>query len=251
MQLLYRIGALALITALAACGGKGGEDDAAPAAAIGPVVPVVSTLTFPLKAAHDLLLASVVESADLYAKGRPETASVDGLCSGELILTRPEINFPQVFEGVHRKFVINTVKTTYRNCPASNANESTIVYYNDQYLPLGSSAPGVYGVWPALAAIPGSVTVGMFGQIGTEQFYSDSTRTTPLGRAVHSYAVEPDTAKTAIVNLITQRFDVDDQLQYTVQLRRRISQDRLFPIVSWEKQDAAPSTMHVIFRRTI
>lgn len=251
MQLLYRIGALALITALAACGGKGGEDDAAPAAAIGPVVPVVSTLTFPLKAAHDLLLASVVESADLYAKGRPETASVDGLCSGTLILTRPEINYPQVFEGVQRQFVINTVKTTYRNCPGSDTNESTFVYYNDQYLPLGSSAPGSYGVWLTPAVYPGSVIVGMRGPVGTEKFYTNSSKGVPTGSAVHSYAVEPDTAKTAIVNLITQRFDVDDQLQYTVQLRRRISQDRLFPIVSWEKQDAAPSTMHVIFRRAI
>lgn len=250
MQLHYRIGAFALFIALAACGGKG-DDDAPPAAAIGPVVPVVSTLTFPLKAAHDLLVTFGEQTSTLYAKGTPDTASVDGVCSGTLVVTGTSINFPQPFKGVPRQFAINGLQTTYRNCPASNANESTMVYYNDQYLPLGSNAPGAYGVWSALAVIPGSVTVGMFGQIGTEQFYSDSTMHTPLGRVDHSYVVEPDTATTAIVNLISQRFDVDNQLQYTVQERRRISQDTLFPMVSWEKQDAAPSTLHVIFRRAI
>lgn len=249
MQLHYRVGALALIALLVACGGKGGDDAASPAAAIGPAAPVASTLDFPLRAAHASLVLLGEPTATLWAKGTAETASVNGMCSGTLVLNATPITFPRGFEGALRQFSISSVQAVYSNCTPSSMNESIFVYYDDSYLPLGSTADGAYSVWPTPAAFPGSVTVGMSGAIGTEQFYTDSTQATPLGRVDYSYVVEPDTATSAIVNLIARRFDAANQLQTTVQQRRRIRQDTLFSMVSWEKQDAVPPNLHVIFRR--
>lgn len=247
MQLLYRIGTLALIALLVACGGKG-DDDAAvpPAAAVGPVA---STLGFPLRAAHAALVLLGQPTATLWARGSEQTASVNGLCSGTLALSAAPINFPQVFEGVRRQFAINAAQAAYTNCPLGNTNEYTVVYYDDNYLPLGSVGPGSYSVWPTPAVYPVTVTVGMSGTIGTEQLYTDSTRNTSLGRVDYSYVVEPDTATSAIVNVVAQHFDAANQLQYTVQQRRRIKQDTLYSMVSWERQDAAPSNLRLIFRR--
>jgi hypothetical protein len=89
----------------------------------------------------------------------------------------------------------------------------------------------------------------MSGAVGTEDFFTDHTRATPLGRVDYSFVVEPDTATSAIVNVIAQRFDAANQLQTTIQQRRRIRQDTLYSLVSWEKQDAVAPNLHVIFRR--
>ncbi len=250
MQLHYRIGALALITLLAACGGKGGDDAGAPAAAVTPVVPVASTLDFPLRAANALVALGGEPTVTMWAKGTPDTASVNGTCSGTLVLNATPINYPQPFGNTGRtQFSINSSHTTYSNCAPSSSDTSVVVFYDDHYLALGSEGDGAYSVWPTLAAYPGMVTVGMSGVVGTEQFYTDRTMVTALGRVDYSYVVEPDTATSAIVNVISKRFDATNQLQYTIQQRRRIRQDTSFSMVSWEKEEPVPSTMHVIFRR--
>ncbi len=248
MQLHYRIGALALIVLLVACGGKGEGDEAA-AAAVTPVVPVASTLAFPLRAANAVVALRGEPAVALYARGTADSPSTLGMCSGTLVLTATSINYPQLFAGVLKQFSINTVKTTYSNCSPLSSESQLVVYYDDNYLLLGSEGTGIYSEWPTPAAFPVAVTVGMSGAIGTERLYTDRTKLTPLGKYDYSYVVEPDTATTAIVNVITQRFDAANQLQYTVQQRRRIRQDTFFEMVSWEKQDATPPAMHVIFRR--
>lgn len=249
MQFHYRIGALALIALLVACGGKGSDDDAVPAAALTPVVPVASTLGFPLRAAHAVVTLRGENTVSLWAKGTAETASVNGLCSGTLVLNATPINYSQSFEGSPVQFSINSISTTLINCDPVRSDAQAVIFYDGNYLPLGSEGPGIYSRWTTLAQFPGTVTVGMSGTVGTEQLYTDSTKTTPLGKIDYSYVVEPDTATSAIVNLIARRFDAANQLQHTVQQRRRIRVDSTFELVSWEKQNAAPSTMHLIFRR--
>lgn len=248
MQLHYRMGACALLALLVACGGKG-DDDAPPAAAATALVPVASTLAFPLRDANKVLALLGERSATFWAKGTAETASVNGMCSGTLVLTATPINYWQVFDYVLRAFSINTVQTTFSNCLPSSSDSQVVAYYDDNYLQVGSQGTGIYRVWPTPAVFPVGVTVGMSGAVGTEQLYTDSSLTTPLGKVDYSYVVEPDTEKSAIVNLIARRFDAAGQLQHTVQQRRRIRQDTSYEWVSWEKQEAAPSTMHVIFRR--
>jgi hypothetical protein len=249
MQLLYRMGAFALIALLVACGGKGGDDEAPPAAAATPVVPVASTLEFPLRAANAVLALRGEPAVALYARGTADSPSTLGMCSGTLVLTATSINYPQLFAGAMRQFSINTVKTNYSNCVPGISDSQVFTYYDDSYLMLGSVGTGIYSEWPVPAAFPVAVTVGMSGAIGTEWLYTDSTKLTSLGKIEYSYVVEPDTATSAIVNLTARRFDAADQLLHTIQQRRRIRQDTFFEMVSWEKQDATPPGMHVIFRR--
>lgn len=73
-------------------------------------------------------------------------------------------------------------------------------------MPLGHSNDSEYGVYQTPITIPSSVKVGDGATVGTETLYTDSTKFTPAGTDVDSYVVEPDTAQTAIVNLITNSY---------------------------------------------
>ena len=93
--------------------------------------------------------------------------------------------------------------------------------------------------------IPASVKVGDAGIIGTIDLYTDDTKSTGNGRQDISYVVEPDTANTAIVNLISKVYDAASQLLATGQDRYRITSSGTLTFISFDVQSP---TIHLVFK---
>ena len=87
--------------------------------------------------------------------------------------------------------------------------------------------------------------VGDTGTIGTTADFTDSSKITLAGKTVVSYVVEPDTASTAIVNLIFKTFDNSENLTSTEQDRYRISSTGALTPVS---KDTLTLTTHLILQ---
>lgn len=223
--------AAAAALVLSACGGGG---DA------GPAGPVASSLSFPLKSAYAAAVAS----------GYSKTYSVSGSCNGTATQTRGAASAGASFEGASGLLsAVETLTISFTNCtPVSTAATATS-YYDTSYNPLGSSVVGtVYRVYPAALTIPSSVMVGSTGTIGTGNNYSNSTKTTLLGQTALSYVVEPDTATTAIVNLIARTYDAAGRLTSTEQDRYRIAATGAAVPVSIDIQYAFTSTTRLFLQ---
>ncbi|TXT26839.1 MAG: hypothetical protein FD134_366 [Gallionellaceae bacterium] len=215
--------ASALVTG---CGSGGGGGAAAPAG------PVASTLTFPLQSAYKTYTAN----------GETRNFTVSGSCSGSGSLTSAPATTPATFEGVPALSAATTITMSLSApCAPSGAATSTD-YYDSNYTPLGSVGVD-YGVYSALN-IPLSVTVGGTAIVGTENLYSNSTKTVGAGRQDISYVIEADTSTTAIVNLISKYYDAAGILTATEQGRYRITSVGALVRVSGDIQYA--SGQHLI-----
>lgn len=244
MKHSHTLAGLCLTALLSACGGGGGGGATTPSG------PVTSTLSFPLKATVNALTANG-ETVTLTAIGTSATQATDGLCSGTLTSTAGAANTATTFEGTAALSAVSVSTIALTNCtPASNASTST-EYYDSNYMPRGSNVTGgSYSVWLTPPSIPTTVTVGATGIVGSETYYTNNTKATLDGRTDYSYVVEADTANTAIVNLVSKRYDQSGQLLHTSQSRRRIdATGTTFPYVSSDIQYATTSTLHLVFRR--
>jgi hypothetical protein len=88
--------------------------------------------------------------------------------------------------------------------------------------------------------------VGHTGTIGTETLYTNSSKTVGNGIIVSSYVVEPDTATTAIINLIARSYNVGGTLIGTEQSRFRIDVAGALTPVSTDIQYAYTSSAHLV-----
>jgi hypothetical protein len=225
---LVFVGCLAAIV-LTSCGGGGG----------GGAGPVTSTLAFPLQSG---MRASVAN-----ANGSSINFSVSGTCSGtaSIAISTP---VPATFGGVPGVSVANTAIISLPYCHPPYIASTSTDYYDSNYDPLGTiGSSGDYSVYSTPPSIPGSVKVGGTGTIGARNNYSGNTTTTPTGQDVISYMVEPDTANTAIVNMIDRSYDLSDNLTSTEQDRSRITADGTLIPVSADLQYANGSTTHLVF----
>jgi len=232
MKIHHSIIGLCITVLLSACGGGGGGT-----AATGPVT---STLSFPLKSAYSALVAS----------GFTKSFTVSGTCSGTANLTEAAATGGATFEGVSGQLsAARTITINLTNCtPASTATTSTS-YYDTNYVPLGSNTVGGnYGVYLTPPTIPTSVMVGDTGTVGTRTNYTNSTKSVLAGQGVDSYVVEPDTASTAIVNLISKTYNASSVLTGTEQDRYRIAATGAATLISIDIQYANGSTTHLIFQ---
>jgi hypothetical protein len=133
------------------------------------------------------------------------------------------------------------------NCLPSTLSSTATNYYDSNYSLIGIVNSGNdYGVSQAPLAIPISVKVGDTGTIGTINYFSDSTQNTPTGHDVISYVIEPDTATTAIVNIIDKSYDLSGTLTFTEQDRSRIMADGTLIPVSADLQYSNGSTTHLV-----
>jgi hypothetical protein len=224
--------AFACALLLSACGGGGSST-----ASSGPAA---SPLSLPLKSAYSALVAS----------GYSITFAVSGTCNGTASETAGAAAGGAAFEGTSGLLsAAHTLTLSFTNCAPSSSAATSAVYYDTNYIPLGSSIPGtLYRVYAAGLVIPSTVSVGSTGAIGTSNNYSNSSKTTLVGQTTLSYVVEPDTDSTAIVNLIARTFDAAGHLTSTEQDRYRISATGPIVPVSIDIQYAFTSTTHLVLQ---
>jgi hypothetical protein len=238
-----KIGVASLTLALTACGGGGGGGGGAPP----PTGPVTSTLSFPLLAGITPLDANG-ESISLTANGTGAVPA-DGDCTGTVNGTSGPANVATTFEGVPALSATDVITMTFTNCLPATIAETSTSYYSSTFVNLGYSVlGGGYGVWMAPPVIPVSVKVGDTGVAGTIAAYTDSTKAVGDGRTDASWVVEPDTATTAIVNLISKGYDAASQLESTEQDRYRITSTGALTLISIDLQFVGPTPLHLVFK---
>lgn len=220
---------------LAGCGGGGGGSATATAA----TGPVASTKAFPVASAMKALLAA----------GMNKNFSVSGTCAGTANFSQLPPASGASFEGASGlQTVLQTVSMTVTNCSLSNAVSSEIVYLDSNYELLGSKLNSSYVVSLPPYTWPASATVGTTGSIGTQIIYRDSTKTVPTGRHVVSYVVEPDTADTAIVNIVSKTYDASNTLTSTEQDRYRVAATGALDLISAETLLEGSSAAHLVLK---
>jgi hypothetical protein len=234
-----RISIVFIALALTACGGGGGGSPP-------PAGPVTSTLSFPLLAGVTALDASGF-NATLTANGTGAVPA-NGDCSGTVNLAAGPANVATMFEGAPALSATEVITFSFTNCLPANISETTTDYYSSTYMSLGYSVLGDgYGVWTAPPAIPASVMVGDTGIAGTIAAYTDSTKAVDDGRTDTSWIVEPDTATTAIVNVISKSYDSASNLESTEQDKYRITSTGVLTLISIDFQRVNPP-LHLVFR---
>ena len=217
---------------LTACGGGGGGGTPAPTG------PVTSTLSFPLQTGYRTLIAN----------GAANNFTISGTCAGSGNHTVGAANTATTFEGSAALSAASTWTMTFTNCTPSSTAATSTTYYDSNYIPRGFSSVGInYGVYLTAPTIPSSIMVGNTGTIGTETLYTNSSKTVGNGTSVSSYFVEPDTATTAIINLVGRSYNASGTLIATEQDRYRIDAYGTLTPVSSDIQYSYTSTTHLVF----
>jgi len=220
---------------LAGCGGGGGGGSGSGGAAQTFPGTVTSTLSFPLQ----------IGMANSVKNGLSANFTVSGTCSGSASLV-DATPISAIFEGASVFSVASTQTINFTNCTPATTTGTQTSYYDNNYLPAGTSFSGDYGVFLTPTNIPATVKVGDTGAIGTQNNYTDNTKTVFTGQDIISYVIEPDTATTAIVNLIDKTYNSSGVLTSTQQDRYRIVSNGTMTYISSDIQEANGSTTHIV-----
>ncbi|MFM6990817.1 MAG: hypothetical protein ACKOWD_05870 [Rhodoferax sp.] len=216
------------LVVLTACGGGGGG---------GTPPPVSSTLSFPMLSGYRALVAN----------GASHNFTISGTCTGSGNHTVGAANIPTTFEGSYALSGASTWTMNLTACSVSSLASTATTYYDSNYQPRGFYSVGNnYGVYLTAPTIPATVMVGNTGTIGTEALYTNSSKTVGNGTNVLSYVVEPDTANTAIINLISRAYNAGGTLIATEQDRYRIDAAGNLTPVSADIQYSYTSTTHLV-----
>lgn len=149
--------------------------------------------------------------------------------------------------------------TIYSECRPATSQSAYVNHYDVNYQllghslslvdPSGNTTPVEYGVLSSVATpLPSVVKVGDSALFGTETIYTDSGKTAVVGYDFLSYVIEtgaPSTS-TAIVNLITERYDslAKTHLIFKQQSRSRMAEDGTLTDMSIDLQ---AGTSHLVF----
>jgi len=226
----YVLISLFSVIALASCGGGGSTSGGS----------TTSSLSFPLQSG---IKASVEQGASI-------DFTVTGTCSGtaNIVSSTP---ISSTFEGIAAISSAGATTLNFTNCTPSSISGTATEYFDSNYVPLGTiKSDGEYGIYMAPPVIPVSVKVGDSGIIGTKTFYADNTKTLITGQEVISYVIEPDTANTAILNMIYKSYNSRGILTSTEQDRSRIMADGTLNPISADIQFANGSTTHLVLQVT-
>lgn len=197
-------------TFLAACGGGGGNGGL-------PAAPVTSTETFQVRAAYINYLN------DTRTLPFTLSGSTSGLpVSGSGSLTQSSLTSSS-FEGFSALQKTSTVNASLTANGMTVPFSSTLISYVDSnYVPLGS-VNDEYLVVTGAATIPVTGKVNDTGIWFSANRYSSSFKISLLGTEVVSYALLPDTASTALLNIIQVDKNLSGATTLTTTLRFRIS----------------------------
>jgi hypothetical protein len=215
---------------VAGCGGGGGGDPANAAPA---------TFSFPPPSATTFAAPGVFQYA------------VSGDCTGAEVHLRGA-GVPATFSGQSATAVSTTVDRIWVNCAAAGSVSALhVAYYDANFAYLGQgNAPGPAGsVWVADApwSVPATLKVGDAGTYGSSTLYSDSSRTTVIGRDVHTYLVQASTGTTALLVLSAEYKDASGNLLYSTKETHQLQQGAAPVLVSVEYQYVTPNPMHLVY----
>jgi hypothetical protein len=228
---------MALLTGLTACGGGGDIGSSTPTSSTPPPAtpPVatppppgpLATTAFPLHAAYQAYVQTPA-TTKYSGGGRGGGAAITAIRAAPL---------PDVFEGVsgYSVTVTSTVISYASNSPST---ETRTDYYSASWVPIGSVSVGLgaeYDVYQSPTfVLPASVRVGDSASVASINRYSSSTKTELIGTESLSFVVEADgsSTNTAIVNIISQRYNATSGLLGLTQSRYRISTSGAFSLVS-------------------
>lgn len=192
--------ALGLIALLAGCGNP-------------PTPPVVSLSAFPVQAAY---------KAYLLAGATTNFTATAGLCTGTATITTSK-PVAATFAGKPGFAITETDSLASSNCNPSALTVTVVTNFDSNYNLLGGSIAGVqYAELVAPFILPVYSKVGDTAVLGTLNLFTNSSKTSSMGKAILSYAIEPDTATTAIINMTAKMYDVSNALTNTTIMRFKI-----------------------------
>ena len=188
----------ALSALVAACGGGGdGGSPAQPAPAASTGVPLAAAMSNVINQGRS---GTVSIAGTVTAAGQTVTVAGSG--------TYTESTTAATFEGIAglRKHIdlSGSVSASGQTAPLS---ASTDAYYDSNYKPLGSTAPGTYCVTTAYSGLPASAQAGTSGAWISQDCYTSSAKTSKIGSGTIGYTVEADSANSAIVRFTTRVTD--------------------------------------------
>lgn len=179
--------------ALVACGG-GGSDT--------PVETTAASTSFPLAAA----LASYAKDT----RTAPFTVSGTGAASGPAVAISGGGNISSsisagTFEGVAAQVkTLTTTATLTAQGTSTPIATTSVVFYDANYLALGTSSASSYCVSSGSGGLPTSAKIGDTGVWYSSTCYSNSSKSVRTLTATSSYSIEPLTATTALLR-VTQK----------------------------------------------
>ncbi len=178
---------------LGACGGGGGSS--------APAATVASTATFQLRTA--LANATQQTSTLPYTiSGRVGSNTVTG--SGSITLGGLTST---TFEGQFALQKVSTSTFTLTVNGVSTPASSTSTSYTDSnYIPVGASGTD-YTVVQGTAIVPLTALVNDTGSVYTANRYTSSTKSSMVGTETVTFSLQPDTATTALINIISVQRD--------------------------------------------
>lgn len=190
---LARTLGLTLTLAISACGGGGGST--------APTGPVASTETFQLRTAY---VNYVTETRSL-----PFT--VTGTTSGQSVTGSGTATQGALTSATFESQAAQQKTTTVTGSITANGttiplSSSSTTYVDSNYNPLGISGTD-YAVVTSGTSIPTTARVNDTGNLYSTIRYASSTKATLRGTQTVSYVLEPDTASTALLKIISTERD--------------------------------------------
>jgi hypothetical protein len=241
---------LSLSLTLAGCGGGGGGS----ASVAQAYLPVASPSSFNFQSAWQKFVSNP------YSK----KFVVSGSCSGSMEYTHSAVGSPFPFDNATLRiphptiqvnpgyYVANRMDTTSTlpGCITSSSITNTTAYYDAKNLaPFGyiggtayngaSRYTNTFREYASNVILPATVKVGDSGVVGTINIYGFSGFNKDgilQGKIEVSFIVEADTEKTAIVNIISKSYGINNNLTMVDQSRYLIGLDETLSFFSVSQQ---------------
>lgn len=217
MKIIKLLSLLSFIVFLSACGGGGGISD----------TPAVSANTFQLKAAY---INDFIDSRSLPFRVSGVMSGVNVTGSGTI--TQSNVS-NSTFEGITVLQKVSTLTGTLydpngRSAPLATTSTS---YADSNYVPRGSS-DSEYSVITGDINIPLTAKINDTAILHTAKRYTSSSKTTFLGTTVSSFALQPDTASTALLKIIDSKYNTSGtQTSSTITTFRMTPSGGLTPLL--------------------
>jgi hypothetical protein len=184
--------------------------------------------------------------------GATDNYTVSGTCAGTAQIVNGATT-PATFAGSAALAANQTATVNFSNCQPSLSTASGTNYFDSTYALLGSTVTGVeyakFSSGTTPVGLPTAAKVGDTGTLSTLTTYTDANATTVTGSRTVTYAIEADTATTAVLNVIVKTYDTSNALQVTQQSRYRVAADGSLTVLTIDVQYSGGSTAHLLYTK--